>query len=144
MAETPFVKMFFLLFGETLAAFLAILVTVFFGFHVWLMLKAMTTIEFCEKSMKKSGYDGSQYTRGLWGNIVGVLGDNPLLWLFPLGPPSGRGLSFGKDSDSIPLPKRDLEPGRGLRRKAGLLSNPADYGATQMHTYHGDGGKIRK
>merc|ERR1712087_909303 len=127
-SETPFVKMFFLLFGETLAAFLGILVTVFFGFHIWLMMKAMTTIEFCEKSMKKSGYDGSQYIRGVWGNITSVLGDNPLLWLFPISPPSGRGLHFGRTEDT-PMLKRDLEPGRGLRRKAGLLPQAADYGA---------------
>merc|ERR1719259_143828 len=50
---TPFPTMFCLLFGETLAAFIGILVTVFFMFHIWLMLKAMTTIEFCEKNTKK-------------------------------------------------------------------------------------------
>merc|ERR1719277_2024924 len=77
-AETPFVKMFCLLFGETLAAFLGLLVTIFFTFHIWLMIKAMTTIEFCEKSMKRAAYDPSVYDKGWLGNIKAVLGDNPL------------------------------------------------------------------
>mmetsp|Transcript_14810 Transcript_14810/g.33694 ORF Transcript_14810/g.33694 Transcript_14810/m.33694 type:complete len:298 (-) Transcript_14810:47-940(-) len=104
-SDTPFMDMFLLLFGETLAGFLALLVTGFFFFHIWLMLKAMTTIEFCEKSMKRSSgtsgssYDVSLYDRGLCGNIRAVLGDNPLLWLLPLSPPSGSGMSFmGEDS----------------------------------------------
>merc|ERR1719456_1030788 len=85
---TPFLKMFWVLFGETLAAFLGIMVTLFFGFHIWLMLKAMTTIEFCEKSMKRVGYDSNAYDRGCLGNIRSVLGEEPLLWLFPVSPPS--------------------------------------------------------
>merc|ERR1719158_882831 len=93
-ANAPFLSMFALLFGETLSCFLAILVTCFFGFHIWLMMKAMTTIEFCEKSMKQSGYDGSAYDQGPWQNFVAVVGSNPFLWLLPLGPPSGDGLSF--------------------------------------------------
>merc|ERR1711879_1135054 len=87
--STPFMSMFLLLFGETLTAFLGLLVTVFFAFHVWLMFKAMTTIEFCEKSMKRMHYDGSIYDRGNYGNIKAVLGDNPFLWFLPLNPPSG-------------------------------------------------------
>merc|ERR1719195_1561085 len=58
------------------------------------MMKAMTTIEFCEKSMKKSGYNSSAYDRGFMKNLKAVLGDNPLLWLLPCSPPSGSGLSF--------------------------------------------------
>merc|ERR1719158_1985604 len=50
--DSDFAEMFTLVFGETLASFLAVMVTAFFGFHIWLMFKAMTTIEFCEKSMK--------------------------------------------------------------------------------------------
>merc|ERR1719388_685863 len=51
----PFIKIFFVLFGETLSLFLGTLISAFFAFHIWLMLKAMTTIEFCEKKMPKSG-----------------------------------------------------------------------------------------
>merc|ERR1719375_1315272 len=43
--DTPFLTLFLIFFGETLACFLGVLVTAFFGFHVWLMMRAMTTIE---------------------------------------------------------------------------------------------------
>merc|ERR1719465_391381 len=95
--ETPFMTMFLLLFGETLASFLGILVTAFFGFHIWLMLKAMTTIEFCEKSLKKAGYDSSVYHQGLYRNMCEVMGPTPLLWLLPMSMPSGTGLSWSED-----------------------------------------------
>merc|ERR1719478_1090486 len=53
-AEISFWRMFMLIFGETLAGFLALIVTAFLIFHIWLMLRAMSTIEFCEKSMKQA------------------------------------------------------------------------------------------
>mmetsp|Transcript_50328 Transcript_50328/g.93059 ORF Transcript_50328/g.93059 Transcript_50328/m.93059 type:complete len:371 (+) Transcript_50328:166-1278(+) len=113
-SDTPFMDMFLLLFGETLAGFLALLVTGFFCFHIWLMLKAMTTIEFCEKSMKRTSYDVSIYDRGFCGNIRAVLGDNTLLWLLPVSPPSGSGMSFvGEDTR---LYDREIERGRNIRR----------------------------
>merc|ERR1719375_499709 len=58
------------------------------------MMKAMTTIEFCEKSMKRTGYDASAYDRGAFGNLRAVVGDNPLLWLIPVAPPGGDGLTY--------------------------------------------------
>merc|ERR1719160_1242470 len=88
--STPFLRMFLLLFGETLSGLIAMAATMFFFFHIWLMLRAMTTIEFCEKSVKKSGYGGSSYDLGsVVGNIKAVLGSNPLLWLLPICPPAG-------------------------------------------------------
>jgi len=100
--NAPFFVMFFLLFGETLAVILAIAVTVFFCFHTWLVVKAMTTIEFCEKAMKnqKSYEYGSVYNRGVVGNLRAALGDNPLLWLLPFMPPSGTGLFFPTAADA--------------------------------------------
>lgn len=112
-SNTAFMTMFLLLFGETLAIFLGLLLTAFFLFHIWLMLKAMTTIEFCEKSTKRAGYDVSIYDRGLYGNIRSVLGDQPLLWLLPLSPPSGKGLYF--TMEDTPL-ARDLERGQSSRQ----------------------------
>ena len=35
----------------------------------------MTTIEFCEKSMKKVGYSTSPYHRGVFGDLQEVRGD---------------------------------------------------------------------
>merc|ERR1719210_1700023 len=98
---TPFLQMFLLLFGETLASFLGVLVTAFFGFHIYLMLRAMTTIEFCEKSMKRTGYDSTVYDRGFLGNIKAVLGDEPWFWFLPLSPPPGAGLNFVTEETSL-------------------------------------------
>jgi len=113
--STPFMTMFMLLFGETLAAFLGVLVTLFFGFHIYLMFKAMTTIEFCEKSQRRGGFDASTYDRGLVGNIKAVLGENPLFWFLPMAGPPGRGLSFVMEETRL---SKDMEVGRGMRRRA--------------------------
>jgi len=115
-AETPFFTMFFLLFGETLAGFLAILVTCFWGFHIWLMLKSMTTIEFCEKSMKRTSYDISVYDRGTSGSIRAVLGDNPAFWLLPICPPSGDGLTFASTEETPLRLSKDIEVGSDARK----------------------------
>jgi len=123
--DAPVLKMFMLLFGETLAAFLGILVTGFWVFHVWLMLKGMTTIEFCEKqTKKKQGVEDSgtsMYDRGLLGNVAAVLGDNPLLAFLPCNPPSGTGLYFiYKDAESNSAVRRkfraDASYGTSRRR----------------------------
>lgn len=66
--DTPFGVMFLVMFGETLAAFIGAVVTVFFGFHCWLILKNMTTIEFCEKSSGKNEYS-SIYSGSVYHNI---------------------------------------------------------------------------
>jgi len=60
------------------------------------MGKATTTIEFCEKAYKRNGAAGaaSIYHHGVYENIKGVLGPNPLLWLVPIGLPVGDGLTF--------------------------------------------------
>lgn len=92
--DVSVVSMIFLLFGETLATFLLVLIIAFLSFHVWLMTKAMTTVEFCEKSLKKASYNSSIYSRGLYNNICAVLGPQPLLWFFPISFPEGDGLSW--------------------------------------------------
>jgi len=117
-AETPFFTMFFLLFGQTLGSFLALLVTLFFSFHIWLMLKSMSTIEFCEKSMKRSAYDASSYDRGLLGNVKAVLGEDPLLWLLPVSTPVGDGLSYASSEDTPLCLSKDMESGRGHSKKS--------------------------
>jgi len=118
--STPFVIMFLTLFGESLASFLAVLVTAFFGFHNWLMIKAMTTIEFCEKSLPKKDSEGgrcheaSMYDLGLIGNIRVILGDNVLLWFFPCSRPKGDGLNFVSEETRL---TKDMESGKGIRRR---------------------------
>lgn len=78
------------------------------------MFKAMTTIEFCEKSMKRAAYDPSVYDRGWLGNIKAVLGDNPWLWFLPIAPPLGDGLGFLTEETPMRL-SRDMEAGRDTR-----------------------------
>eukprot|EP00401_Gymnodinium_catenatum_P068279 CAMPEP_0117517878 /NCGR_PEP_ID=MMETSP0784-20121206/31840_1 /TAXON_ID=39447 /ORGANISM="" /LENGTH=364 /DNA_ID=CAMNT_0005313775 /DNA_START=89 /DNA_END=1180 /DNA_ORIENTATION=- len=117
--EPDFASMFLVLFGEALALFIGILVTIFFSFHIALMLKAMTTIEFCEKSLPKKdgerkGYESSIYDLGVIGNIKVVLGNNPFLWLVPCARPAGDGLNFVFDDTRLTT---DMEVGRGMRRK---------------------------
>jgi hypothetical protein len=80
--------------GETFATFLMVLTTMFLGFHIWLMLMAMTTVEFCEKSLKKASYNSSVFSKGPYSNICAVLGEQPLLWLVPISLPRGDGLAW--------------------------------------------------
>jgi len=109
--DQDFYNMFALLFGETLCGFLGIMATAFFGFHIWLMSKAMSTIEFCEKSMKKTGYNHSAYDRGICANFADVLGDWPWLWLLPIADYKGDGLSFKHSSaDERTSLTGDMEP----------------------------------
>merc|ERR1711924_56859 len=53
------------------------------------MGRAMSTIDFCEKSLKKADYDSSVYDKGSYGNLCEVMGPNPLFWLLPLSMPAG-------------------------------------------------------
>lgn len=82
--------------GEVLATFLTVLTVGFLCFHIWLMLKAMTTVEFCEKSLKKASYNSSIYSLGFYGNTCAVLGNQPLLWLVPFSLPVGDGMTWKK------------------------------------------------
>jgi len=121
--DTPVTTMFFVFFGETLAVFLGALLTVFLGFHTWMLLKAMTTIEFCEKKMPKSGKETQEtgdtlqtsvYDLGLLGNIEAAFGPNPITWLVPVAPDIGEGLIFVTGETRL---ARDFEVGKGIRRK---------------------------
>jgi len=109
-AGTSVMPLFWLLFGETLAAVFGLFVTTpFFGFHMYLMVKSLTTIEFCEKTAKGEHFSG--YHRGLWCNMRAVLGDNFLAWPLPICPPSGSGLVFTLAEEMVS--PRPLEAGRG-------------------------------
>mmetsp|Transcript_24844 Transcript_24844/g.78259 ORF Transcript_24844/g.78259 Transcript_24844/m.78259 type:complete len:356 (+) Transcript_24844:102-1169(+) len=157
-----FLPMFFLFFGETLALFMSVLVTSFWCFHVWLMFMAMTTIEFCEKSMPKkeedsgggSRYEGSAWSRGPYGNVCAVLGNNPLTWLLPMGGPPGDGMSYDMESARLlgpsgqkpanygpqdtqdPFVTRDLEARRSIKKK----SPGAEDMMAETVTYKGNAG----
>jgi len=65
--------------------FLFITLTMFFGFHLWLVFHAMTTIEYREKSQVKHRFEVSRmkYDYGFYYNFVHVFGPW-WMWLFPL------------------------------------------------------------
>jgi hypothetical protein len=106
--ETTFVRRFFVVFGMTLSVMMSILLCLFFFLHLWLMGKATTTIEFCEKAYKRNtGTAASIYNFGVYENIKAVLGPNPLFWLVPIGLPVGDGLTF-KHNMAPDTPGKDV------------------------------------
>jgi len=119
--------MFLSLFCGTLAFSLAMLITAFFGFHLWLMLRAMTTIEFCEKHMVKktrANVPSNLYDLGLVGNIQAVLGNNPLLWFLPIGGPSHDGLHFETTRNPASLDLDDSQNLHGSYGGGGIQGGP--------------------
>jgi hypothetical protein len=93
-------KIFCLLFGATFSGFLVVLLGAFFGFHIWLAFKGMTTIEFCEKSLNELGEGryASRWDRGCYGNAKAVMGKRSIFWLCPFGGPDGDGLKWHRKS----------------------------------------------
>lgn len=86
---------FLLVLCMTLSVIMGFLMTVFLGFHTWLMLQGMTTIEFCEKTtFEEMNKNKGRYDGGLYKNVTAVLGPCPLLWLLPISPPVGDGVYF--------------------------------------------------
>lgn len=95
----PALTTFCLVGAEGLTLLITSLLTPFFLFHFWLLARNMTTIEFCERMRSKNeGEDDApiprDYNVGIFRNICSVMGSNPLLWLFPVGGPSGDGITF--------------------------------------------------
>lgn len=75
---------YFIITSYILAATLGIVITGFFSFHVWLIVKQYTTIEFCEKrSENEETFKTSPYNLGCYRNFKSVLGNNFLFWFVP-------------------------------------------------------------
>merc|ERR1719491_877741 len=115
---------FLLVFCMTLAAMMGLLLTLFFMFHFWLMLRATTTIEFCEKTYRHTGcsHRGSKksiYDRELFSNVKEVLGPNVFTWFLPIAPPAGDGVSFKVSKDIEPDDESDTETSALLPRSIG-------------------------
>jgi len=105
--DVPLSLMFLLISGEAFATFLMVITVTFLCFHIWLLAKAMTTVEFCEKSLKKASYNSSIYSQGMYKNICAILGPSPLLWLLPLSLPRGDGVTWQSSGspvdDTVPV-----------------------------------------
>ncbi|KAJ1610991.1 hypothetical protein OIY81_1863 [Cryptosporidium canis] len=97
--------------GICFCAVLLAIVVPFFLFHAYITSRNETTIEFCEKrSKEKVSFPGHvkfdpvltcphsmqnfTYDQGIYKNIQSVFGENPLLWLLPVGLPPSDGLFF--------------------------------------------------
>ena len=87
----------FFLFGILMSA-----VTLFWSFHVYLMVSGLTTIEYCEKSKKKNVKEfKAPYYSSVYEALQGALGRNPWKWVSPFSyrEPDEDGLSFSQSSD---------------------------------------------
>lgn len=126
--EPSMSELFLVMFGETLTLFLALIVTGFFGFHVFLAIKGLTTIEFCEKQKDSENYD-SMFSKGVYGNFQEILGKSPLIWLLPIHPGHGDGLSFDVDLSKFDHSDR-AEKGKSLVKDEEPSIIPGDDGGT--------------
>eukprot|EP00929_Paragymnodinium_shiwhaense_P117884 TRINITY_DN8934_c1_g3_i1.p1 TRINITY_DN8934_c1_g3~~TRINITY_DN8934_c1_g3_i1.p1 ORF type:complete len:316 (+),score=46.95 TRINITY_DN8934_c1_g3_i1:176-1123(+) len=101
--ETPLYVRFLIVFCITVAGILSVLLILFLSLHTWLMLRATTTIEFCEKAYRNPQGDGGRstsiYDLGLLANVKAVLGPSPLFWMLPASLPDGDGITFTADPE---------------------------------------------
>jgi palmitoyltransferase len=64
---------------------LGITLMVFFSFHIWLMWRDYTTIEYSEKSRRAGGVlTPSIFRSSLYKTLQDNLGSNPAIWLLPI------------------------------------------------------------
>ncbi|SOV77263.1 palmitoyltransferase, putative [Plasmodium sp. gorilla clade G3] len=92
-----FNEVFYLFLEIVLASVILIIIFPFFLFHIYLTSKNYTTLEFCVTGQWEKG---NIYDLGVEENFKQVLGDNILLWIFPVGKPKGNGL-FYKTADQM-------------------------------------------
>lgn len=85
-SETIDYKMaYYVITSYILACTLGLIITGFFSFHLYLIRKQWTTIEFCEKrSTDERVVKMSPYDLGTLRNFKTILGNNMLLWFIPI------------------------------------------------------------
>ncbi|CAK9062205.1 Palmitoyltransferase ZDHHC15 (Acyltransferase ZDHHC15) (Zinc finger DHHC domain-containing protein 15) (DHHC-15) [Durusdinium trenchii] len=96
--EMPISHRFLLLLCFSTTSIMGGLLVMFAGFHTMLMLRGLTTIEFCEKMSIVTSGTCCKYDLGVYRNITAVFGPRPYLWLLPVDPPVGDGVIFGKQA----------------------------------------------
>jgi hypothetical protein len=148
--QMSLLAMFGTFFGEALAFFVGVLVTMFLGFHIYLMINARTTIEFCEKSLPKkpekvekaAAADGaSPYDLGFWGNLRVILGDRPCLWLVPaFSQPSGDGVNFVSEETRLTTSMDGAGPRRKTHQRTQRVSQHRGGIYEDDRSGHGDYG----
>jgi hypothetical protein len=120
---------FFIIFCWVLACIQLLLLLAFWSFHLYLTIRAFTTIEFREKHLAKDSkvmrggdkikdlYKQSVYDLGAYSNFVHLLGPNILLWMIPtrygMSTDPTAGATFRVREDH-PLTKISIEPKKDL------------------------------
>ena len=97
-------QVFFLTEGLCISSLVSLILTPFTGFHLWLVAKNKTTLEYCEKANPTVSYDF-----GIMYNFCQVFGYNPLFWLLPLQTAPGDGLHFDKRKVALAEQSEDEE-----------------------------------
>ncbi|KAL8427817.1 hypothetical protein Efla_005425 [Eimeria flavescens] len=109
--KVAFWELFALLLGATLDFFLVVVLALFGCFHLYLLIKGMTTIEFCEKRFRRSDVQPPPdlWNLGLWRNFNEAFGYNPFLWFMPIDNRVGDGKRFVSSYPGLNLPRDDVE-----------------------------------
>lgn len=94
--KAEFMSLFAVLLGSTIDLFLFFVLLLFGCFHVYLLTKGMTTIEFCEKRLRRSDVQPppDMWNLGFWRNFNEAFGYNPFLWFLPIDNRRGDGKHF--------------------------------------------------
>jgi hypothetical protein len=87
-----------------------------YGFHIWLALKGLTTIEFCEKRSFGAKYRSRYYISPMK-NLKAVLGENPLSWFCCWGYPKGDGMHFENGNSRTKVDLSVNKPTNSARHK---------------------------
>ena len=76
---------YFIVTSWILVTAFALVITIFFFLHVYLIYNQTTTIEFCEKRGEEDStfHTKMPYNRGFCQNLTGILGYNPFFWFIP-------------------------------------------------------------
>ncbi|KAL8451944.1 hypothetical protein Emed_001679 [Eimeria media] len=123
--KAAFWELFAILLGSTLDFFLAVVLLLFGSFHLYLLTKGMTTIEFCEKRFRRTDVQPPPdlWNLGFWRNFNEAFGYNPFLWFMPIDNRVGDGKHFVPSQPGLNLPRADLEPGLSRRQSAAKPSH---------------------
>merc|ERR1719188_687782 len=74
--------------GAVVSSVAEVFLVPFCVFHFWLLVNNMTTIEYCEKRLRRT----SLYDQGVFANIRSVMGPRAIEWLLPFSGPTGDGV----------------------------------------------------
>jgi len=126
---TPFLARCVIFVAETVGILMASLVSLGFGYHTYLLTNAMSNIEFWEQNDPKpdAEYKATPglYDLGVYSNIKASLGDQMLLWLLPVNPPTGDGIHYpSSEGGQLQIAYEDMEATKTMVRKEKAKMRP--------------------